>query len=69
MKPGDKFNAYTKIKPHLAIGCPCTFVWAEKDGYIVHATCKDLSENPGEDAERVFSKNDFDFEEIEKGHP
>ena len=66
LKPGDKFNAYTKIRPHLAIGCPCTFVRSGRKSanayYDVYATCKDLSEDPGEDCKRIFSATDFNFE-------
>ena len=66
MKHGDKFNAYTKTRPHLAIACPCTFIRADKKStnadYIIYATCKDLSPDPGPDCKRVFSAADFNFE-------
>ena len=66
MKHGDKFNAYGRIKNNLARGCPCTFVRANKKStnadYIIYATCKDLSPNPGPDVKRTFSAADFKFE-------
>lgn len=65
-KPGQQFNAITKIKPHIAIGCPCVCDWVEKDGYIIHAFCRDLSRCPGPDIARVFHANDFTFEAVSK---
>ena len=52
MKYDDKFNAYTKIKPHLARGCPCTFWKASKKSinaeYVIFATCENLNKEKGQ---------------------
>ena len=61
MKKGDLFNAITKIRPHKAWGGPCVYVRAEKSGRLIHATSKDLSDNPGADVRRTFPTEDFDI--------
>jgi hypothetical protein len=54
-KPNDKFNALTKVLPHVAIGCPCICRSVEKYDKAVHAKDAD-----GE--QRVFFSCDFTFE-------
>lgn len=60
MKYGDKFNAYTKIKPHLVRGCPLTFLKASKKSanaeYVIFATCGNLNLEKGQKRQRFCGR-------------